>query len=72
MNESEQYLPFRIDPDLHLPPSLVGLSVTSAINHCQVSFALVDGCNRRSKSKSRSCCILYPCYVLQHGIASFL
>lgn len=39
------------DPDLHLPPSLAGLSVASAINHCQVSFALVDG----------SSSILYPC-----------
>lgn len=39
------------DPDLHLPPSLAGLSVAWAINHCQVSFALVDG----------SSSILYPC-----------
>lgn len=36
---------------MHLPPSLAGLSVASAINHCQVSFALVDG----------SSSILYPC-----------
>lgn len=45
------------DPDLHLPPSLAGLSVASAINHSQVSFALVDG----SSSNGSSSSILYPC-----------
>lgn len=44
------------DSDLHLPPSLAGLSVASAINHCQVSFALVDGSSSKGSSS-----ILYPC-----------
>lgn len=56
MGEEGRGVSVACDPDLHLPPSLAGLSVASAINHCQVSFALVDG-----RSSNGSSSILYPC-----------